>query len=33
MHLDGKSPKKIYDLIMTKYGNAGDPTPTPEPKK
>jgi hypothetical protein len=32
LHLDGKSPKKIYELITGKYGNAGDPTPTPEPK-
>ncbi|WHY84606.1 PCYCGC motif-containing (lipo)protein [Neobacillus novalis] len=32
MHLDGKSPKKIHDLITKKYENYGDPTPTPEPK-
>lgn len=32
MHLDGKSPKKIYDLITKKYEDFGDPTPTPEPK-
>jgi cytochrome c-type biogenesis protein CcmH/NrfF len=32
MNLSGKSPKKIYDLIVKKYGDFGDPTPTPEPK-
>jgi hypothetical protein len=32
MHLDGKSPVKIYDLITRKYEDLGYPTPTPEPK-
>jgi rRNA processing protein Krr1/Pno1 len=32
MHLQGKSPKEIYNLITTKYEDLGDPTPTPAPK-
>jgi hypothetical protein len=32
MHNDGKDPKEIYRLITTKYKDAGEPTPTPEPK-
>lgn len=32
MHVDGKSTKKIYDLITKKYEDYGEPTPTPEPK-
>lgn len=32
MQQSGKSPKEIYHLIVEKYGNLGDPTPTPEPK-
>jgi len=32
MHLDGKSNKEIYDLIVKKYEDVGEPTPTPEPK-
>lgn len=32
MHQDGKSNKQIYDLIVEKYKDAGEPTPTPAPK-
>jgi len=32
MHLNGKSPEKIYHLITEKYKDIGEPTPTPEPK-
>ncbi|AZU63294.1 hypothetical protein CHR53_19630 [Neobacillus mesonae] len=32
MHVDGKSPKKIYEYITKKYEDFGEPTPTPEPK-
>ncbi|WP_051633432.1 PCYCGC motif-containing (lipo)protein [Bacillus sp. UNC41MFS5] len=32
MHLSGKSPNKIYQLITGKYEDIGEPTPTPEPK-
>jgi len=32
MHLGGKNPTKIYDLISKKYADFGEPTPTPEPK-
>lgn len=32
MHLDGKNPKEIYQVITEKYKDMGDPTPTPEPK-
>lgn len=32
MHLDGKEPKKIFDLIEGKYEDLGEPTPTPEPE-
>lgn len=32
MHLNGKSPEKIYKLITEKYEDLGEPTPTPEPK-
>jgi hypothetical protein len=32
MHLDGKKPKEIYQLIVEKYKDFGEPTPTPEPK-
>lgn len=32
MHQDGKSAKEIYHLITEKYKDAGEPTPTPEPK-
>jgi hypothetical protein len=32
MHDSGKSTKEIYKLIKEKYGDLGDPTPTPEPK-
>jgi len=32
MHLNGKSPEKIYQLINEKYKDIGEPTPTPQPK-
>jgi hypothetical protein len=32
MHLNGKSPKKIYELISEKYKDLGEGTPTPQPK-
>jgi hypothetical protein len=33
MHDSGKSPKETYKLIVEKYGDLGEGTPTPEPKK
>jgi cytochrome c-type biogenesis protein CcmH/NrfF len=32
MNNSGKSPKEIYNLIVEKYGDLGEGTPTPEPK-
>lgn len=32
MYENGKSPKDIYHLILEKYGDLGEGTPTPEPK-
>jgi cytochrome c-type biogenesis protein CcmH/NrfF len=32
MHDSGKSSKEVYKLIVEKYGNLGEGTPTPEPK-
>lgn len=32
MHDNGKNPKEIYQYITEKYKDAGEPTPTPEPK-
>lgn len=32
MHLNGKSPQKIYELISGKYKDLGEATPTPQPK-
>ncbi|MBT2656554.1 hypothetical protein J7E81_15140 [Bacillus sp. ISL-18] len=32
MHLNGKSPQKIYELISEKYKDLGEATPTPQPK-
>jgi cytochrome c-type biogenesis protein CcmH/NrfF len=33
MYDSGKSPKEIYDLVVQKYGDLGEGTPTLEPKK